>query len=80
MNTTTTRRGLDGKSYPASPLTRQERARAIWLAHNLVHRDGLSIRAVQATMIAQHGLRRSVGAIAADLAGFECPHCVNVDT
>ena len=32
--------GRDGKSYPATPLTRQQRARAIYLAHALVHRGG----------------------------------------
>ncbi|MGH3218970.1 MAG: hypothetical protein ACRDPY_09730 [Streptosporangiaceae bacterium] len=75
MNMTEVRRGRDGKSYPAAPLTRQERGRAIRLAHNLVHRDGLSLRAAQEMMLAEHGIRRSIGAIAADLAGFECPSC-----
>ena len=79
MNTAKFRRGRDGKSYRAAPLTRQERGRAIWLAHQLVHRDRLSIRAAQAVMIEQHGIRRSVGAIAADLAGFECPSCADVN-
>jgi hypothetical protein len=79
VNTTTTRRGRDGKSYPATPLTREERNRARRLAHQLVHRDGLSIRAVQQRM-AEAGIHRSIGTIAADLAGYECPHCANVNT
>jgi hypothetical protein len=76
VTTTTMRLGRDGKSYPASPLTREERNRARWMAHNLVHGDGLSIRAAQARM-AEAGLRRSRGAIGADLAGYECPRCAN---
>lgn len=79
VKTTMTRLGRDGKSYPASPLTRQDRNRARWMAHHLVHRDGLSIRAAQARM-AEAGLRRSVGIIMQDLEGFECPHCPGLDT
>jgi hypothetical protein len=75
----TTRRGVDGKSYPAAPLSRQERNRARWLAHNLVHGDGLSIRAAQRRM-AEAGLHRSVGTIAQDLERFECPACADVNT
>jgi hypothetical protein len=67
-------RRADGKLYPPRPLTRAERNRARWLAHNLVHRDGLSIRAAQRAMAAQ-GVRRSVGIIARDLADYECPAC-----
>lgn len=73
------RRGTDGKMYRAVPLRRQDRNRARWMAHRLVHRDGLSIRAAQARM-AEAGLRRSVGIIARDLADFECPHCPDVNT
>ena len=80
MTTTQVRRGRDGKLYPAAPLTRTERGRARWLAHQLVHADGLSIRAAQAAMVQTHGLRRSRGAIAADLAGYECPRCADLDT
>ncbi len=68
-------RGRDGRLYRATPLTREERIRARWLAHQLVHGDRLSIRAAQRVMAETHGLRRSVGAIAADLAGYECPDC-----
>jgi hypothetical protein len=80
VTTTQVRRGLDGKLYPAAPLTRTERGRARWLAHQLVHSDGLSIRAAQASMAQTYGLRRSRGAIAADLAGYECPRCADLDT
>ena len=79
VNTTTTRLGRDGKSYPASPLSHQDRNRVRWMAHHLVHRDGLSIRAAQARM-AEAGLRRSVGTIERDLTGWECPHCPGLDT
>lgn len=68
-------RGRDGKLYTAQPLTPQERARARWLAHQLVHRGRLSIRQAQRVMADSHGIRRSIGAIAADLVGFECPDC-----
>lgn len=75
VNTTQVRRGRDGKLYSARPLTTQERGRAIRLAHRLVHGDGLSVRAAQAAMIEQHGIRRSVGAITTDLNNFVCPSC-----
>ena len=75
---TTTRRGLDGKSYPAVRLSRQERGQAIRAAHELVHRDGLSIKAAQRAMAERYGLRRSVGIIARDLMDFECPDCTDV--
>lgn len=75
VNTIVVRRGADGKDYPSQPLTRAERNRARWLAHNLVHRDGLSIRVAQKAMAEHHDVRRSVGIIARDLADFECPHC-----
>ena len=68
-------RGRDGRLYPARPLTPEERSRAVRLAHLLVHRDRLSIRLAQQVMAEQHGLRRSVGAIARDLAGWVCDLC-----
>ena len=80
VNTTGVRRGRDGKNYPAAPLTRTERNRARWLAHNLVHRDGLSIRAAQQVMAGEHAIKRSVGIIARDLADYECPHCATRNT
>ncbi len=70
------RRGRDGKLYPPRmPLPRAERNRLRWLAHNLVHRDGLSIWQAQRVMRESHGARRSLGQIHADLHNFECPHC-----
>jgi hypothetical protein len=68
-------KGTDGKLYRANPLTARERAQAIRLAHQLVHGDGWSIRASQRLMASRHGLFRSTGAIAADLANYVCPHC-----
>jgi hypothetical protein len=70
------RRGADRKLYPVGgQLPPAERNRARWLAHNLVHRDHLSVRAAQAVMLEQYGVRRSLGIIARDLASFECPAC-----
>lgn len=74
------RTGRDGKQYRAALLTREQRKQARWLAHVLVHRDCLSIRRAQRVMAESYGVRRSVGAIARDLADFECPHCPDVDT
>jgi hypothetical protein len=68
-------RGRDGRLYPARALTPDERRRARVLAHNLVHRDLMSVRAAQQVMAETYGVRRSVGTIAADLANFECAHC-----
>jgi len=79
MTMTGVRRGRDGKSYPASPLSRQERGRAIRMAHELVCVRGLSIRAAQAQMAAA-GVRRSRGIIGHDLDAYECPACAEVAT
>jgi hypothetical protein len=73
------RKGRDGKFYPMVmpvPLADRQRARA--LAHGLVHRDGLTIRAAQRVMKEQYGLRRSVGIIAYDLRNFTCQRCRDV--
>jgi hypothetical protein len=67
-------RGRDSKLYPAVRLTAAERNRARWLAHRLVHTDGLSVRQAQAAML-DRGLRRSVGILCRDLQRFECPDC-----
>jgi hypothetical protein len=64
-------RGADRKLYGARPLSRAELNRRRWLAHNLVHRDGLSIRQAQRTMRESYGVRRSLGAIHGDLKRFE---------
>ncbi len=66
--------GRDGKTYPRRRLTRAERARLIIDAHRLVHGDRLSVRAAQ-EVLAASGVRRSRGAIAADLARFTCDIC-----
>jgi hypothetical protein len=71
----TVKAGKDGKRYPAGPLTPQRLAEARGLAHWLVHRDGLSIRAAQRVMLEQYGVRRAVGTIARDLELFTCPRC-----
>jgi hypothetical protein len=68
-------RRADGKLYPAVPWTREQRNRARWLAHNLVHRDGMTIRRAQQVMAEGYGVRRSLGIISRDLERFECPAC-----
>ncbi len=66
----------DGKRYPVTwKLPDKDRWRAVNLAHRLVHRDHLSIRAAQRVLLEQHGLRRSVGQLWKDLHGFTCPQC-----
>jgi hypothetical protein len=39
--------------------------------------QGLSVRAAQAVMVEEHGVRRSRGAIWEDVAFYECPSCSN---
>lgn len=80
VSATGLRRGRDGKLYPAAPPTREQRNRVRNLAHCLVHRDGLSIRAAQWVMADSHGLKRSVGIIMRDLTDYVCPSCTDVDT
>lgn len=75
-----TRLSRNGRQYPAAPLTRQERGRAIRLAHFLVHDRGLSIRRARQVMAADYGVTRSVGIIARDLADYECPACAESDS
>jgi hypothetical protein len=69
------RRGADSKLYPAHPLPKVERWRAVNLAHRVRCRDGLSIRQVRRVMAQQFGVRRTVGSIARDLALFTCSRC-----
>ena len=68
-------RGKDRKLYRAHPLSDAERARARWLAHALVCRDKLSIRAAQATLRESYGIPRSLGILARDLRRWSCPSC-----
>jgi hypothetical protein len=71
-----TTRGRDGKRYPVGgDLPPDQRNRARWLAHNLVHRDGMSIRAAQRVMLEQYGVRRSIGMIHRDLTSYACRVC-----
>jgi hypothetical protein len=71
-------RGRDGKRYPAGlPLPRAELNRRRHLVHGLVCRDGNSIRRAQAIMLESYGIRRSLGALHKDLAGYECPECAD---
>jgi hypothetical protein len=71
-----TRVGRDGKTYPAGwTLPEAERRRAAALAHALVHRDRLSIRAAQKIMLESFAVRRSVGSIWGDLRAYTCKIC-----
>jgi hypothetical protein len=74
-------RGRDGRRYPAGlPRPRAELNRLRWLAHHLVCRDGLTIRAAQRVMLESYGIRRSTGIIHRDLQAFECPDCADQGT
>lgn len=68
-------RGRDGKLYSARPLDEAGLRRARSLAHALVHRDKMSMRAAQQVMADSYGLRRSIGIIARDLALWTCQWC-----
>jgi hypothetical protein len=65
------RRGGDGKSYPAHPLSEAERLRIARLTHRLRCTDGLPVRAVRAALAAA-GVQRSAGSIVADLRRWRC--------
>jgi hypothetical protein len=69
-------RRSDGKRYPAGgSLPPAARNQARWLIHNLHCRDKLPIREAQRVMLAEHGLRRSLGILSRDLQRFQCPSC-----
>jgi hypothetical protein len=68
-------RGRDGRLYPARMASDAERFRVVRLVHTLRCMDQLSVRAVQEHLEAEHGIRRSVGAIAADLKRWRCEYC-----
>ena len=67
-------RGRDGKLYPARAHTGAELDRIVTLTHQARCELGLSMRATVAKL-AGHGIRRSVGAVARDLALYQCPRC-----
>ena len=64
----------DGRTYPATPLPRTERARMITRLHELCHGQGLSQRQAQAVLLAE-GWRRSTGSICYDLSRPMCERC-----
>lgn len=69
--------GCDGKTYPQMPRPHAELNAARWASHRMVHGRKLSIRQAQRAMLAEQGIRRSVGAIFADLRDYECPACAS---
>jgi hypothetical protein len=69
-------RRRDGKLHPpGGTLPDKDRWRAVNLAHRLVHRDHLSIRAAQRVLLEEHGIRRSFGSVQHDLKAFTCREC-----
>jgi hypothetical protein len=70
-------RGQDGKLYPAQRRSDAELDQIVTLTHQARCELGLSMRATVAKL-AEVGIRRSVGAVARDLALYQCPRCVDV--
>jgi len=74
---TATRMGRDGKIYPhpmphgAAP----DRAEAIRLEHHLRCRMGYQFRQIRDELLAEHGIRRSIGSIVRDIREFVCENC-----
>jgi hypothetical protein len=67
-------RGRDGKHYPAQRHSERELDRIVHLTHQSRCELGLSMRATVARL-GELGIRRSVGAVARDLALYRCPVC-----
>lgn len=70
--------GRDGKLYPVTHLYRgasPDRAEAITIAHRLRCVLGYEYTAIQAELLAEHGIRRSRGSIFRDLHDFTCAEC-----
>lgn len=66
-------RGKDGKRYPSGlPRPGAEVERLRLLAHQFYCGRGLSYRDVQAVMLDQNGVRRSIGILHRDVAEFDC--------
>jgi hypothetical protein len=71
-------RGKDSKRYPVGlPRPEAELGRLRAMVHHLVCRDGNSIRAAQAIMLASYGVRRSLGALHNDLRRYQCQRCAD---
>lgn len=68
-------RGTDRKLYSARRLTREQRRRAINAAHHLVCQRHMTLRGAQQAMADTYGIRRSTGAIHADLRNYVCEDC-----
>jgi hypothetical protein len=69
-----TRRGADGKDYPAQmPPPKAWRWQVVTLLHQLVHDQGMSERQAQRELLAR-GYRRSAGTVHADLTR-QMPTC-----
>ena len=67
-------RGRDGKHYPAQRHSDAELDRIVALTQQSRCELGLSMRATVARL-AESGIRRSVGAVARDLALYRCSRC-----
>jgi hypothetical protein len=81
MATMATKIGADGKSYPAhqpgGALPEAVHREAINVAHHLIHGLHYSYRAAQTELLAEHGIRRSLGSLHHDLAEFTCRDCAD---
>jgi transposase len=69
--------GLGSRSWMRCGLgvMRRRAGRGRWRRMRRWSVDRLSVRAVQEHLEAKHGIRRSVGAIAADLKRWRCEYC-----
>ena len=67
-------RGLDGKTYPSTPWSTNDRRQIVAFVHRRRHRYGESVRQIVAAL-ADHGVRRSVGSVHGDLNDWVCPGC-----
>lgn len=65
----------DGKLYPPVRRSAAEVAAIRALEHGLHCRQGLTFRQVQAALLDQHEIRRSIGSVHRDLTGWRCPYC-----
>jgi hypothetical protein len=72
-------RGTDGKAYPARRHTEAELDRIVHETHKSRCDLGLSVRGTVARL-ADLGIRRSVGAVARDLALYRCSRCAEPGT
>ena len=74
----TTVTGVDGKTYPSTPLPAEDRDFLVAAAHSLHCSERLSVRRTLARIQERHDVRRSVGWAAGVLKTHRCDHCSGV--